>query len=275
MMGKNRDNRSLWGGRRFAAAGLAAVIAAGLAFGSVSMNVKAASGSSTLDKLKEAAQAAAQAATQVSEAASQVAVAASQAAGESVAASADAQITMTQDEVKKVSAALNIKSQYGFLLSEYTDVRDVDLNEIFYSGAGLKEPEDAGKCANFYKSLRLEDEDALDQMDYVVLTSSQISSYLKKYTGYTLGQMKTRLTDGNNWYYVKKYDSYICWHGDTNAVPITFTEGKRVGNSYALGYLFGQPIYDAQRHLVMGGVVVFQYDGKNVRFISNDWVPDK
>ena len=45
---------------------------------------------------------------------------------------------LTSEELRGFTQWINGKSNYGFLLSEYTRPQDVDLSQVFYSGAGIE-----------------------------------------------------------------------------------------------------------------------------------------
>ena len=170
---------------------------------------------------------------------------------------------LSPTDVGDFENALNDESNYGFLLSDYDDVRDVDMYQVLYTGAGLPSPENAD-------AIRAADEatftDGAPDCDATILSAKQISDFLFLKTGYTLAEMSGCLT----WSYVESYDAYVHWHGDTNKLNINCTSGRRISeNTYELEYAFDGGFYDNDGNLQKGGMVTLKVINNTMQFISN------
>ena len=108
---------------------------------------------------------------------------------------------------------------YGFLLSVYDDPSELNLHEVFYSGAGLevKPLNEEQKAA--YLAATGGDE---IYTDVTSLGTAQLDAFLLKKTGLTYAQMKHPL----EWVYLKDYDLYCMEHGDTNYQSFTCIAGS-------------------------------------------------
>src|SRR5699024_1398566 len=98
---------------------------------------------------------------------------------------------------------------YGLLLSEYTDPKAADLNQIFYTGAGMEtEPLTEGEKQAY---LEITGQPEI-YTDMTCLTTSQINDFLESRLGYTLDEM----TGSLDWTYLEETDVWVHQHGDTN-----------------------------------------------------------
>lgn len=166
---------------------------------------------------------------------------------------------LSDEELDFFTDFLNKSENYGFLLSEYAAPTDVDLNEVFYCGAGISTWE-----------LMDEEMAAYEQeigwpieTDVERLTTGQIDEFLLEKTGYSLNEMGRPL----EWVYLEQYDVYVSQHGDTNYQSCTCISGKRTaGDVYEIRY---QPEYGEN-----DGIVTLRKDGGNYIFISNRKVYD-
>ncbi len=170
---------------------------------------------------------------------------------------------LSETDVGDFENALNDQSNYGFLLSDYDDIRDVDMAQVFYLGAGLPTPANSDE-------IRAADEatftDGTPDCDSTILTAQQISDFLLLKTGYTLADMSSCIT----WDYVADYDAYVHWHGDTNFVSIDCTSGRQISaDTYELEYTLGGGFYDNDGNLLTGGMVTFKVSDSTLQFISN------
>ncbi|MFB0921462.1 MAG: hypothetical protein QMB62_11380 [Oscillospiraceae bacterium] len=170
---------------------------------------------------------------------------------------------LSETDVGDFENALNDESNYGFLLSDYDDIRDVDMYQVFYLGAGLPAPAD-------FAEIRAADEatftNGTPDCDSTILTAKQISDFLLLKTGYTLADMSSSF----NWDYVPDYDAYVHWHGDTNKLTINCTGGRQISeNTYELEYAFDGGFYDVAGNLMTGGMVTVRIADNTLQFISN------
>ena len=91
------------------------------------------------------------------------------------ASSPEAARALTNDKLQSFAKQLNSTDNYGFLLSEYSDVRDANLGQIFYVGAGITPAADAQSIANAYNAALGED---APETDCTVLKTAQIDAFL-------------------------------------------------------------------------------------------------
>lgn len=151
---------------------------------------------------------------------------------------------------------------YGFLLSVYDSPEKMDLEEVFYTGAGIKT-----------ESLSAEEEKAFlnatgDEeiyTDVVKLTTAQINEVLSKRTGLSYEQMANPL----QWIYLPEYDAYYHEAGDTNyaahiCIDGTTVDEKRFTLHFKRDDSLMESVYDE-----MYTETVLEKTEEGYRFISN------
>lgn len=108
---------------------------------------------------------------------------------------------------------------YGFLLSEYTDPADADLNQILYNGAGMESAPLTDSERQAYLSAS-----GLPEIstDVTRLTTAQIDEFLERKLGLTLDEMNRSL----DWVYLEETDAWVHEHGDTNYTAFTCVSGR-------------------------------------------------
>lgn len=172
-------------------------------------------------------------------------------------------VELTSSELSDFQTAFRAADNYGFLLCTYDDVKDVDLLQVFYTGAGMSNPENSEEIANKYMASIGETE---MYTDYTILTTQQINDFLTVKTGYNLSNMKTSL----GWDYVDAYDAYINFHGDTNYINVTCTVGRAVSEDlFEIEYAFDGLWCDSKGNSVTGGTVTVKNTGDKMQFVSN------
>lgn len=174
---------------------------------------------------------------------------------------------LSDEELNNFTDFFQSRENYGFLLSDYTTPTDVDLNEVFYCGAGIATHVLLDDMEAAYEQ---ETGWSID-LDVECLTSRQIDDLLIEKTGYSLEEMNKSL----EWVYLEQYDSYIGQHGDTNYIPFACISGKRIEEDiFELKY---QSVYEFQGELRCGdfhGVVTLRKNGENYLFVSNQMLDD-
>ncbi len=115
---------------------------------------------------------------------------------------------------------------YGFLLSDYDEPQDVDLNQVFYTGAGIGEgiPEE-----DLLQYLAAAGQEEL-MTDCLKLPRQSVEDFLQRKLGIGLEEMRTPF----EWLYLPETDSYYREAGDTNYFLFSCVEGRRQGNTYTL-----------------------------------------
>lgn len=172
---------------------------------------------------------------------------------------------VSTEQLSSFKTLLNDAGNYGFLLSEYSDVRSADLSQIFYNGAGTAPAADAQSIVNAYKAAMT---DEAPDTDCIVLKTAQINDFLKEKTGYALKDMKSKL----DWEYDAQNDAYLFFHGDTNQVRIIPVSGRSLGGDrYELTCTFDGAFYDPNGGETAGCIVTFTYKNGKPVFLSNQF----
>jgi hypothetical protein len=155
---------------------------------------------------------------------------------------------------------MNIRNQ--FLSSLYDAPEKIDLFQLFYCGSGLEETlTKAEKTAVIeYNGWEADPDCACEK-----ISRADMDAVLLKYTGLPLeGTDKIGL---NEFTYLKEYDAYYYYHGDTNyRMEISFSGGEREGDIIRLFY----------NDTYMGGgskVLTLREKNGGYLFVSNQKVP--
>ena len=161
---------------------------------------------------------------------------------------------LTNKELREFTAWINEGSNYGnygFLLSEYTRPQDVDLDQAFYTGAGVETTQLTGEEEKAYLETTGEEE---IYTDCTRLTTTQINEVLEKKLGLTLEDMTHKLT-------------WVWQHGDTNYMNFTCVSGRQIsGDTYELDCVPGDENYEP---LIPSCRLTLQKHEDDYRFLSN------
>jgi hypothetical protein len=127
---------------------------------------------------------------------------------------------LTEKELEDYSEYLNGRDAYGFLLSSYDDVRNVNLAEVFYSGAGIDVQPDAAETKEYLKAV------GQDELftDLICIPAESLNQVLSDRTGYSLKDMQEAGND-ISMTYIKEYDAYFHEVGDTNYIQSVCISG--------------------------------------------------
>lgn len=170
---------------------------------------------------------------------------------------------LTNEELREFTRWINQGSNYGnygFLLSEYVRPEDADLEQIFYSGAGLETEQMTPKETEAYLTAVGADE---IYTDCTRLTTSQINEVLEQKLGCHLEDMTKEFM----WVYLPDSDAYVWEHGDTNYMNFTCVSGRQTGaDTYELECVPGDENYTPY---VPSCRVTLQKNGDDYRFLSN------
>lgn len=166
---------------------------------------------------------------------------------------------LTQEEIAFFDEYLSTSGNWGFLLSVYASPEDIDLNELFYSGAGLS-------------GWTLTEEEAADFIeasggaeiytDVVHLTTPQIDAFLLERTGLSYVQMNKQL----DWVYSVQTDTWYSQAGDTNWRPFACVGGTVSDDVYTL-YMRAEDPYPGYLEEVYE--TVLKKNGDAYQFVSN------
>ena len=169
---------------------------------------------------------------------------------------------LNEDELRYFEKYLNRIDNYGFLLSEYKSPEYLDLNEVFYSGAGMDQPAMTGEEREAFLKAVGQTE---IMTDMVHLGKAQIDAFLADKTGLTLDRMET----GLGWVYLPQYDRYYTEHGDTNIRSFFCPRGEVDGNRYRIWCLS-----DGYTQFTQECIVTLKKVSSGYQFLSNEIIWD-
>ena len=169
---------------------------------------------------------------------------------------------LTQEELRGFEEYLNRIGNYGFLMSDYKSPEYINLNEVFYSGAGLEQSPLTEEEREMY--LKTVGQPEL-YTDLVRLGTKQMNGFLTEKTGLTLEQMKT----GIGWIYLAPYDRYYAEHGDTNIRSFFCPSGEVDGGIYRIRCLS-----DGYSQFNLESIVTLKQVSKGYQFLSNEIIWD-
>ncbi len=167
---------------------------------------------------------------------------------------------LTASELAEISGFLRAVDSYGFLYSFYQDVRDVELGEVFYVGAGLDRANSENVKKSYLKAVGKSEFDT----DFTALRESDIDALLKKRTGYGLSDMSNPLP----WIYLKEEKVYCMEAGDTNYMEVSVIEGMKTDDGmYYILYENPILIYTGDNSVCM---VTLKKQGNEYQFVANE-----
>lgn len=136
---------------------------------------------------------------------------------------------ITDSEKEELTEFVRRWDAYGFLLSEYIMPVEVNLGEVFYSGAGASEDISDDEIVAY---LRACDQEEMNT-DCVKVSKQSVESVLDKRLGLTLDEVN--LSDIG--VYLPEYDAYYHECGDTNYMAFTCVEGLANNNVYTVDFV--------------------------------------
>lgn len=112
---------------------------------------------------------------------------------------------------KNMEDLLNTTAYNGFLSRTYQNVKDAELGEIFYNGAGI-----SGSAGALQEELKAEYLKASGQAeiytDFMALSEQEMEVLLQNETGLAMADFNHRI----GWYYLPTYDAFAKEVSDTN-----------------------------------------------------------
>lgn len=139
-------------------------------------------------------------------------------------------VALTEQELAQWTNYVNSRENNAFLLSYYDEPKQIDLDELFYTGCGLDMEELTDKEVQKYLEQAEMDE---IYTDVTRITGKQVASVLKLRLGLTMEDMEQPL----EWCYLADSDAYVMQHGDSNSQNFTCIAGNRTGNRVVLDCL--------------------------------------
>ena len=169
---------------------------------------------------------------------------------------------LTEDELRGFEEYLNRTDNYGFLMSDYQSPEYINLNEVFYSGAGLEQSPLTEEERDMY--LKTVGQPELFT-DLVRLSTEQIDAFLTEKTGLSLDRMKS----GIGWIYLAPFDRYYSEHGDTNMRSFFCPGGEVDGGLYRIRCLS-----DGYSQFNLESIVTLKKVSSGYQFLSNEIIWD-
>lgn len=166
---------------------------------------------------------------------------------------------LTSLELGEMSEFLREKDSYGFLQSFYQDVRDVELGEVFYIGAGLDRVNSEDVRNSYLKAVGKSEFDT----DFIALRESDIDALLRKRTGYGLSDMSNPLS----WTYLKEEKVYCMEAGDTNYMEVSVIDGMKTDDG--MYYILYENPFLEYTDENTDCVVTLKKQGDEYQFVSN------
>ena len=132
---------------------------------------------------------------------------------------------------------LNEMSSYGFLLSSYERPEDIDLRQVFYSGAkDIRE-----EITEEEKELLLEQEKTdILYTSVTKVTEAYIDELLERKAGITYEESNFPL---GTWVHLDEFGAYYHLHGDTNVEPIRCLDAWQRGDTLIVHYQRASRMY--------------------------------
>lgn len=135
---------------------------------------------------------------------------------------------LSKEELDELTKFAQGYSTYGFLLSEYDAPEDVELGEVFHTGAGFGEEMTTQEVEAYLKECNQEEL----YTDCVKVSAKNVEAILQKNLGVGLSDMHTKM-DG---VYLADYDAYYHESGDTNYIAFVCESGQVKGDIYTVKF---------------------------------------
>lgn len=127
--------------------------------------------------------------------------------------------SLTEEELQAFTEELSTDENFGFLYSVYADPSEIDLEQVFYGGAGIAAEPMSEEEERAYLSVTGQDE---IYTDVTRIEKTDLEDFVQKKTGLTYDRMKHPL----EWVYLEEYDIYCNEHGDSNYQPYICVAGQ-------------------------------------------------
>lgn len=141
--------------------------------------------------------------------------------------------------LEMLQSYLNEDSSYGFLLSSYDIPEEIDLNQVFYSGAGYEQKELTKKEKELLLQRIPQDE---IRTPVVKVTDEQVDTLLRQKAGITYDEAKKSFKEEDGWEHIGRMEAWYALRGDTNRMYAQCTDAWQQGDLYIIHYrLTAQP----------------------------------
>lgn len=128
---------------------------------------------------------------------------------------------LTKEELADYTEWVQEASNYGFLLSDWENPAQIDLYQVFYTGAGKGRPgTDEEKRVHLARWNQAEIE-----TDFGAIDKTDVDALLLEKVGFTYDELVANGSEGmEDWYYAET-DSFCSESGDTNYIAFLCTDG--------------------------------------------------
>ncbi|MBU5429752.1 YARHG domain-containing protein [Kineothrix sp. MSJ-39] len=134
---------------------------------------------------------------------------------------------------KNMEDLLNTTAYNGFLSRTYQNVKDAELGEIFYNGAGISDSTGASREELEAEYLKVSGLDEIDT-DFMALPEQEMQALLQNETGFAMADFNHRI----GWYYLPSYGAFAKEVSDTNFKQIDVQDVyyNKVADAYSVLY---------------------------------------
>lgn len=134
-------------------------------------------------------------------------------------------VNLTKDELDYFTKYFSDINNNGFLLCSYSSPKDINLEDVLYSGAGCDPKMQPISDAERKAYLKAVGQDDI-YLDLHRITTTQINNLLQEKVGIKMSDVKNKLS----WTYLKAYDTYYLEQGDTHYCTLTCVSGYKTSD---------------------------------------------
>lgn len=171
-------------------------------------------------------------------------------------------VNLSKDELAYFTKYFSDINNNGFLLCSYSNPKEINLEEVLYSGAGCDPKMHSISGAEREAYLKAVGQDDI-YLDLHRITTTQINNLLQEKAGINMSDVKNKLT----WTYLKAYDTYYLEQGDTHYCTLTCVSGYKTSDGIYIIWC-ENPDKDNQQS-VNNCEVTLKKSGNSYKFQSN------
>lgn len=135
---------------------------------------------------------------------------------------AESDRSLTEEELEEYTEWIQDSANYGFLLSDWDDPTQIDLYEVFYTGAGI-----AREGTEEEKQAFMERYDQSEiNLDFYAIDKADVNALLLEKVGLTYDELVAMGSEGMEEAYYAETDSFCTEYGDTNYCEFVCTDGE-------------------------------------------------
>ena len=128
---------------------------------------------------------------------------------------------LTEAELQEYTEWIQDKSNYGFLLSDWQNPTQINLFEVFYSGAGISHEGTEEQIQAFLNRYGQEEL----YTDFWVIDKADMNAFLLEKVGLTYDELLMKGNESLEGIYYPETDCFCLEAGDTNYCMFTCTDG--------------------------------------------------